>query len=192
MADDLIALHNFQGGYCGISKIEEDKYNICYLASRELLRTCGDIASMENQALSKNPWLKEIFNNSEFLFPQPEVINEISFEQKEPVFDHILMSGDAAGMIAPLCGNGMAMAIHSAKLSSEIVDNFLQKKISRQIMEKTYIGQWQKLFSRRLWIGRNIQKLFGSGQGSEFSVTLLKNSNFAAKMIIGQTHGQPF
>ena len=28
---DTIALHNFHNGYCGISKIEDDKYCLCYL-----------------------------------------------------------------------------------------------------------------------------------------------------------------
>jgi len=192
MAADLIALHNFEGGYCGISKIDEGKFNVCYLASRDLLRSSGDIASMEQNFLMQNPWLKEIFINSEFLFDQPEVINEISFEEKEPVFNHILMSGDAAGMIAPLCGNGMAMAIHSAKVCAEVADSFLKSEISRLEMEKIYRRQWRKIFARRLWLGRNIQRLFGSGRGSEFSVGLLKRSSFAARTIIRQTHGQPF
>jgi flavin-dependent dehydrogenase len=30
--------------------------------------------------------------------------------------EDMLMIGDTAGLIHPLCGNGMAMAIHSAKL----------------------------------------------------------------------------
>ena len=42
-----------------------------------------------------------------------------SFAPKKPVEEHILMSGDAAGLITPLCGNGMAMAIRSAKILSE-------------------------------------------------------------------------
>jgi flavin-dependent dehydrogenase len=192
MADDLIALHNFEGGYCGISKIDEGKFNVCYLASRDLLRSSGDIASMEQKSLMHNPWLKEIFLNSEFLFDQPEVINEISFEEKEPVYDHILMSGDAAGMIAPLCGNGMAMAIHSAKECAEVANSFLKSEISRLEMEKKYRHQWRRIFARRLWLGRNIQRLFGSGRGSEFSVGLLKRSSFVARAIIRQTHGQPF
>ena len=30
--NDVVALHNFKGGYCGVSKVEDDKINICYLA----------------------------------------------------------------------------------------------------------------------------------------------------------------
>src|SRR5579859_3066579 len=33
IAEDLIALHNFRGGYCGISKIEDDRYCLCYLTT---------------------------------------------------------------------------------------------------------------------------------------------------------------
>jgi flavin-dependent dehydrogenase len=54
------------------------------------------------------------------------------------VQDHVLMLGDAAGMITPLCGNGMSMAMHSAKLAFTEINNFLQQKISRNEMEKNY------------------------------------------------------
>ncbi|HET9055112.1 MAG TPA: NAD(P)-binding protein, partial [Cyclobacteriaceae bacterium] len=110
--DAVIALHNFRGGYCGVSNVEDGKTNICYLVHRDKLKQAGSIDALEEKVLFENPHLKKIFTEAEFLFQKPEVINEISFETKEPVFNHILMAGDAAGMIAPLCGNGMAMAIH--------------------------------------------------------------------------------
>lgn len=192
MKEDLIALHNFKGGYCGISQIDDGKFNLCYLASRDVLKKAGSIPAMEKLILMKNPWLHDIFKNSDFLMDQPEVINEISFARKEPVFEHILMPGDSAGMIAPLCGNGMAMAIHGAKMSSELVSDFLQGKKSRQEMEYLYVRKWNQQFAKRLWIGRNIQKLFGSGQGSDFAVGLLQNSAMVSRIIIRNTHGKPF
>ena len=33
--DDLVALHNFPGGYCGLSKTETGAVNLCYLATYE-------------------------------------------------------------------------------------------------------------------------------------------------------------
>lgn len=81
----------------------------------------ASIDVMEREVLYKNPYLKSIFQNSDFLFKRPITINEISFERKTPVYQHILMTGDAAGMITPLCGNGMAIAIHTAKLCAEAV-----------------------------------------------------------------------
>jgi hypothetical protein len=33
--EDYVGLHHFKGGYCGVSKIENNLVNICYLANYE-------------------------------------------------------------------------------------------------------------------------------------------------------------
>jgi flavin-dependent dehydrogenase len=147
---------------------------------------------MEAQELSKNPWLRNLFSNSEFLYPQPEVINEISFASKACLEDHVLMSGDAAGLITPLCGNGMAMAIHSAKLLSEQVLLFLNGQQNRTQMEANYSTAWKHQFGARLQMGRLVQHLFGRPLLSELAVTSLKYIPGAVKLIMRHTHGKPF
>ncbi|MEP1095674.1 MAG: NAD(P)/FAD-dependent oxidoreductase [Cyclobacteriaceae bacterium] len=189
---DVIELHNFSGGYCGASKIENDTYNLCYLSRRDNLKKFGEIATMEKSILHKNPFLKRIFTESEFLFEKPIVINEISFAKKEPVFEHILMSGDSAGMIAPLCGNGMAMAIHSSKILSDLGCRFLANQIDRGKMETEYVAGWNTNFSARHWAGRKIQGLFGSASSSEFAVSLGRTFRPVAKFLMSKTHGKPF
>ena len=42
-ADDVIALHNFKDGYCGMSKIEDDKYCVCYLTKASNIKKAGSI-----------------------------------------------------------------------------------------------------------------------------------------------------
>ena len=191
--DDLIALHNFRGGYCGISRVEDGRYNMCYLGSRKDLRRYGSIGAMEEAVLWENPHLKKLFTESEFLFEKPEVINEISFAPKQPVEQHILMSGDTAGLITPLCGNGMAMAIHSAKILSElIIQIYSPSGFQREKLEAAYTQEWTQLFARRLWVGRKVQRLFGSALVSEFGVGLVNNSRLLARQIMKRTHGQVF
>lgn len=187
-----ISLHNFPGGYCGVSNVEDGITNLCYLTERKKIRQAGTIQRLEEEILSQNPFLKNIFRESEFLFDKPEVINEISFESKAPVENHIIMVGDSAGMIAPLCGNGMAMAIHSAKLSAEVIIDFCTGKISRPEMEKTYADLWRKNFQNRLWRGRHIQKLFGNPILSAIAVNLLMSSKRLSSAIIKSTHGEYF
>lgn len=189
---DVIALHNFKGGYCGISQIENETFNLCYLSHRSNLKVHGSIQSMEENVLKKNPYLKSIFSNSDFIFEKPEVINEITFEKKEPLFDHILMSGDSAGMITPLCGNGMAMAIHSAKILSELIIHNHQRGFNRAQLEKDYAKEWNNLFSKRLSAGRAIQKLFGSQAFSEIAVSAGRSIKPIAGYLMKQTHGKPF
>ncbi len=190
---DLIALHNFRGGYCGISNVEDGKSNLCYLTQRENIRRFKNIREMEEAVLFQNPLLKNIFMNAEFLFDKPEIINEISFETKLPVEQHILMTGDAAGMITPLCGNGMAMGIHSSKILSGLIIQHIGKiGRDRHLLEKKYAGEWKMQFRNRLWFGRQVQKLFGNEWASNLAVNMAINIRPLANAIMKGTHGQPF
>lgn len=189
---DLIALHNFNGGYCGISNVEDGKTNLCYLTHRDNIRKFKNIDEMESVILHQNPFLKNIFSNSEFLFDKPETINEISFETKLPVEDHILMTGDAAGMITPLCGNGMAMAMHSSKILSDQVIRYIKQNDARAKLEKSYMHVWNTHFRKRLWFGRQVQNLFGNRTASSLAVSLAVHIPIIAKMIVRGTHGRPF
>ncbi|MEM6829126.1 MAG: NAD(P)/FAD-dependent oxidoreductase [Bacteroidota bacterium] len=189
---DAIELHNFNRGYCGVSRINDELYNLCYLSHRDNLRTNGDIPTMEREVVWENPHLKRIMTGSDFVFEKPYVINEVSFEPKEPVFDHVLMSGDSAGMITPLCGNGMAMAIHSAKILSEEVHLFLKGKIHRSQLEARYADKWKKTFAIRHWAGRKIQHLFGSSNSSGLAVGFGNVFPPFARYLMKQTHGSPF
>lgn len=192
MPTDLIALHNFKDGYAGISAIEDGRYCFCYLTTRENLRRHGTIPAMEQAVLQRNPHLRRIFQEAEFLYRQPEVINEISFATKTCVENHMLMCGDAAGMITPLCGNGMAMAIHAGKLAAEQVVGYFRNGHDRRALEEGYTAAWKRQFHRRLQIGRAVQQLFGSPLLSEVTVNTLRHLPAAVRLIMRQTHGQPF
>lgn len=189
---DLISLHNFEGGYCGISNVEDGKTNLCYLVHRDIIRRSGTIERMQEDVMFRNPILRRIFEQSDMLLKKPEVINEISFKTKSTIEDHMLMIGDAAGMITPLCGNGMAMAIHSAKIASDHVIAFAQGRIDRQEMERRYSAAWQRTFSMRLREGRLIQGLFGSHFASNVAVSLALHVRPLARAIIKRTHGDYF
>ena len=192
MPPDLIALHNFENGYAGISAIEDGRYCFCYLTTRENLRRHGAIPAMEQDVLQQNPYLRRIFREAEFLYDQPEVINEISFATKTCVENHMLMCGDAAGMITPLCGNGMAMAIHAGKLATEQVLRYFENGRDRQDLEAGYTRAWKSQFERRLQVGRTVQRLFGNPFLSEVAVGTLRHMPTVVRFIMRQTHGRPF
>lgn len=189
---DLISLHNFSGGYCGVCAVEDNITNLCYLTHRDNLRNFGNVKRMEEAVLFRNPRIKKIFTSSSFVFDKPEVINEISFETKGPVDNHILMAGDAAGMITPVCGNGMAIAIRSGKIVSEVVKDFCADKIDRHTMEDRYRKNWNKAFRQRLWFGRQVQRLFGNTRFPGLAVSLARSSQGIADLIVRNTHGKPF
>lgn len=189
---DLIALHNFKDGYAGISAIEDDKLCFCYLTTRTNLKASGTIAVMEAEVLAQNPYLADILRHAERLYAQPEVINEISFAPKQPVEQHILMLGDAAGLITPLCGNGMAMALHGAALAAPLADQFLRGHLARPALEAAYAQAWRHTFGTRLRVGRAVQRLFGGPVLSELVVGGLRHWPAGVRALMRQTHGTAF
>ena len=192
-AIDQIALHNFKDGYCGISAIEDGKYCLCYLTNAANLKANNNsIAAMEKNVLHKNKYLKKIFENSEFLYQSPVTISQISFNKKSQIENHLLMLGDAAGLITPLCGNGMSMALHSSKIASSYIIEFLNNNISRSAMEESYLVHWKKTFQKRLKYGRLIQSLFGKEWATNIFVSTMKRLPWVTKQLIKQTHGNPF
>lgn len=187
---DLISLHNFNEGYCGMSAIEDDKYCLCYLSHRSNFDKYKSVKGVEEGELFKNPYLKETFTKATFIYDKPLVINEISFEKKSAIEDHMLMIGDTAGLITPLCGNGMAMAIHGGKLAADLATKFLNNEMDRESMEKNYQEQWKLAFQTRLWAGRNLQKVFGKNRMTNAVLGLLKNQPKVLSKIISLTHGE--
>lgn len=192
---DEIGLDNFSGGYCGIGKVEDDKYNLCYLYKLDPRVEFNSISELEEKVLFKNPVIKNIFSEAQFVSNEPEVISEISFEPKQLIEDHILMCGDSAGLITPLCGNGMAMAIHSAKLLSGLVSDMNIKEeiemTKRIALEKAWQNVWNQNFSKRLRWGRRIQSIFGRSTITGIGVRSIHSIRPFERWLISKTHGQP-
>ncbi|MEM6628359.1 MAG: NAD(P)/FAD-dependent oxidoreductase [Bacteroidota bacterium] len=186
---DVIALHIFPKGYCGISQIEEGKINMCYLVEGSVLKEHGSIEAVEAHLLKANKELEEFMHCSRSLYSRPLVISNVSFSNKPPVEQHILMVGDAAGLISPLCGNGMAMAIHSAKLASDCTIAFLEGKLNRKETEEAYTSLWKQQFSQRIRVGRALQWAFLSPTWSRATVPLLASFPRLGTQVIRKTHG---
>lgn len=108
------------------------------------------------------------------------------------VDQHVLMCGDTAGMIHPMCGNGMGMAIHAAKMASTLTHQYLSGQIvTRTDLENQYTNVWNKEFRNRLKTGRRLARLFRMEHFSDIMMTGLKLAPGVLPMIIKQTHGEP-
>lgn len=190
---DQIGLHHFSHGYCGISKIEDDRYCLCYMTTAGNLQASGNsIAEMEATILRRNPYLDELFSSTVSLFEQPVTIAQISFEKKTQVEDHVLLIGDAAGMAPPLSGNGMSMALHGSQIAFACIDAFLKGEMARYELEQEWIDRWNRQFGKRLWMGRLLQRWFGSVLRTNLLLYSLKPFPRLVSFLIRQTHGQPF
>lgn len=190
---DVIGLHNYTNGYCGISQVEDGRCCTCYLTTEDVLHRHGnDLKRVEQEVVMKNPVMNKVLSNAQILYDAPVTISQISFQKKEQVIDHVLLLGDAAGMITPLCGNGMSMAMHSAKIASGLIDNYLQGTISRDSMERSYISTWKQHFSTRTSLGRLVQSNFGKDTTTSLFLKTVNAIPFLKTALIKGTHGKAF
>ncbi len=190
--EDLVALHNFKGGYCGISKVENGNINACYITNYRSFQQYRNTEAFSQKVLCRNPHLKRIFENTVPVFEHPLTISQVSFSNKTTVENHILMCGDAAGMIHPLCGNGMAMAIHSAKIASELIISYFNKKLSsRRELEQAYTRAWNAAFKTRIQTGRILESFFGKDNTARMMMYGLTHIPGVLPLIIKHTHGKP-
>lgn len=190
---DRIELHNFEDGYCGISQVDKEQYCLCYLANARVLRKAGNsIEALEEEFLYQNPYLKHYYQNSDFLYEKALVISNIYFHSKKAHRKDLLMLGDAAGAISPLCGNGMSMAFRASALLAPLLLSYHKAEFGYEELGARYEAAWQGQFRSRIAWGNRLQGLFGKARSTRLALSLLNAVPPLRKKLISLTHGQPF
>lgn len=190
LPDNLIGLHLFENGYCGISKVEgTDRFCLCYLTLASNLKHAGSIEKMEENILSKNRYLKEYLSYERY-YNQPLVISQINFTQKKAIENGIFMLGDAAGLIVPLCGNGMSMALRAAHEFQLLSEKYLDNTHTIKELKSSYLKFWKGEFGTRLKAGRMLQKLFYNKTLVNPALSFLNKTPIITSKIIQLTHGK--
>ena len=72
-------------------------------------------------------------------------------------------------MIAPLCGDGQAMALESAIMLAE-----LMTRENGARLPELWDDAWRRRFSTRLWLGGRLQGLLLRPRAAEAAVRLLR------------------
>ncbi|MEM6281208.1 MAG: NAD(P)/FAD-dependent oxidoreductase, partial [Chloroflexota bacterium] len=101
-----VELHTFAGGYCGLSDVEGGVVNACLLAREDVFRAAGNVPAFLEWMRSQNPALDAWMADATPVLKRWQSIAQVPFLDKRAVENDVLMTGDAAGLIAPLAGNG--------------------------------------------------------------------------------------
>ncbi len=188
---DTVGLHTFTGGYGGLSKTELGTVNFCYLVRYDVFKRYGNMEQFTEQVISRNRELREFLDKAVMAFESPMTIAQISFERKNPVENGILMCGDTAGMIHPLCGNGMAMAIHSAAIAARLVNQALSSSsLDSLMLQRQYAKEWGNNFNDRLRVGGLLQRILLTERLASLAQATLARSPQLLRAVIRATHGK--
>lgn len=156
-----VDLHIFAGGYCGMSQVEGGATNVCLLVRQDVFqRAAGGSTEVFIRWMSaQNPQLGAWLAQAAPLLPEWLSIGQVPFVPKTLLEGDVLMAGDAAGMIAPLAGDGMAMALHSGKLAADVLALYLEGELGADAVKQQYVAVWKRHFRRRLQLGRVLQAI---------------------------------
>lgn len=183
----VIELHAFPGGYCGLSAIETGQVNLCWIGHRQILTSSKDQNLPE--PLYANPFLRERLSHLTYDHTQKHRLRQISFALKGNFDGDICMIGDTAGMITPLCGDGMAMALRTADIAVPLLADYLRGDVSATSFKRQYQMCWQSEFQHRLQLGRWLHSGFIQPQLAQFGVSLCRTFPTMANWVIQNTRG---
>jgi flavin-dependent dehydrogenase len=186
-----IELHTFAGGYCGMSEIENEYANVCLLARNSALRMghAGpiDIEAFIGWMQQQNSFLGDWLEGAEQLSARWLSIGEVPFVEKRPVVNDILMVGDAAGVIAPLAGDGIAMALHSGQMAASYAAGFLSGQGKREAALNGYASAWRRQFQSRMRLSWALQPLMFHPAAASGALRILRGVPAIGDYLIRKT-----
>jgi len=151
--EDVIELHLAPGAYVGLQHVEDGRINVCWIGEGGGLKAAGSPEAWLAALGRANPALRDrmagLRRVTDF-----EAVAQVSFARKGLFDAGVAMTGDTAAMIAPLCGDGMAMALHGAELLAPRLAAHLSGTTTRGAFEADYAAAWTRAFVPRLTLGR--------------------------------------
>jgi menaquinone-9 beta-reductase len=155
---DEIRIYIDEGIYCGMNQVNDSEMTVCFLENRKNSK----IPSRERLAevIRSNKSFRDIFTDEAVDHINSANVygtGNIHFGKREVVENGIIMVGDSARVIAPLAGDGIGMAMESAKILYEVLFKYKLVESDLQKIYLDYKQQYDKAFSKRLKTARIIQ-----------------------------------
>ncbi len=145
---DESCIYIFRGKdiYAGINCVSEEEVTVCFLGRKN--STKASPSDQLTDLFEENSRLSAIFNNHIPDLKDYEVYGagNIYFGRKPLIQNGIIMIGDAARIIAPLAGDGIGMAVQSAKTAAHIIKKAIENHMSFTAIERAYKSDWNKQF----------------------------------------------
>jgi menaquinone-9 beta-reductase len=157
---DEIRIYIDEGIYCGMNQVNDSEITVCFLENRKYSK----IPSRERltEVINSNKNFRTIFSNEAINYlntANAYGTGNIHFGKREVVENGIIMVGDSARVIAPLAGDGIGMAMESAKILYEVLNNHKLVESELRSIYLNYKQLYEKAFSKRLAAARIIQAI---------------------------------
>ncbi len=187
-----VSLHAFPGGYCGLAEIEGGMTNVCLLVRGPVFRSAAKpngapIDSFLDWMRRQNAHLAEWLAQAEPAEQSWLTIAQVPFGVKSPTVRDILMVGDSGGLVAPLAGDGIAIALQSGAMAAQRCIQFLAGETDRRRMPALYAKDWNRAFTPRFRLGRLLQHIVLNPRTADRALQLLGKTPALSNWLLTHT-----
>jgi flavin-dependent dehydrogenase len=156
---DHVEIHVFSGGYCGMSHVEGGRVNVCALVDTAWLRAQKDRSwpALFRAMAAEQPRLEARRRD---LVPAPDrelqTVGAVDLERRRAVAGPAFVVGDASAVIAPLAGDGQAMALSGGRRLAELLLE-AGPDAPFDVVAARWSARFQRTYAARLSVARGLQ-----------------------------------
>ncbi|MDE2290802.1 MAG: FAD-dependent monooxygenase [Elusimicrobia bacterium] len=187
-----VELHVFNGGYCGLSFVEGGVVNVCALLEPGFLRAMP-APRWEGARRALAAASPSLARRLEGLEPCSEGFLAVAGVEVGAVGasrGSLFLVGDAAGMIAPLCGDGMAAALESAERLAGLLEPppATAEELRRALA--SWEDEWRAAFHRRLAWSAALQGLMARPALAGAAMAAVRRVPALGRALVRVTRGE--
>lgn len=186
IADGSCEIYVYRGGYGGCNRVENDLYNLCFIASADdTRRLASDAERVMREMVFTNKRARDAMQNAVVAKPWLAVPIE-RFGRGELVPAEGLISvGDAAAFIDPFTGSGILLALESSKIASDAIVRTINESFAA--LAAQYKQQYSRGFDSRLRVCSMLRHAAFAPFLAETTMALLRLNSGIGRMIAKST-----
>ncbi len=178
-------IYSFPGGYGGLSFVENDLANHCFLINASVVKEfSGDVDKIVENVIFQNKPAFEALKNAKPIYDWLAVsVDEFGAKDLNPM-PNLFTVGDASAFIDPFTGSGILMGLEGAEiLANAIAENLLEPAKIARIYERAH----REKFRKRLLVCSLMRKAAYVPRFAKSLISVLNFSETACQILTRST-----
>ena len=185
LAGGMCEIYFFRGGYGGLSYVENNRANHCFLINAETVKEfAGDADKIVEKVIFRNARALKTMRHAKPLFDWLAVsVNGFGQKNLNPA-KNLFTVGDAAAFIDPFTGSGMLMALESAEILARSIS---ANALFPNKIEQDYEILHRKKFQKRLRVCSILRQAAFIPHFAGIAISALSLSRTACEILARST-----
>ncbi len=169
--EDHVVLHVFRGGYLGLSLVEEGRVSLGALATPAVAQEAHhDFDRLLARLAAENPALAADLDG---LSPEPGpalVSEPVHLGPRGAAWGDLLLAGDAAGVVDPYTGSGMALALRAGEAAGTLLAEHAAGRVGTLALPAEWRRRWGAVTGSVYFFSRLFRPVFLGGWATRLVV----------------------